>query len=184
MSGSGVRGMSGSGVRGMSGSGVRGAVANEDSSAGPAAEFGAGYSVAVMGLLESAERTADAVQLTVNGVSLTASLDSDAADLSVGDYVVLAASEDGRVSVSYGVGAPYVPGVSAVVVKAPITGVAAAIGRFQLSGLTVDFSSQLVHDAGFAPDEGDVVIVRGAQALGHLLVLGTEAGALAVVDGD
>jgi hypothetical protein len=174
-----ARGYNGSGAaRGYNGSGAARAYNAADCT------FGAGFSVAVMGPIESISTAGDTSLVTVLGQAFEVYADGS---LGVGDYVV-AAQDPELGAIVYPVGAPYVPGVSAVKVKAEITRVDSALGTLAVGTTAVDYTPILSIDPTFAPSVGDVFEGSGIQADSKGVVLagpsiGPEVGCSAEDDG-
>jgi hypothetical protein len=175
MNGSNALGMHGSNGRGMHGSNIRGRILGRQGAAG----FGAAFSVAAMGTLDSVTVEKGVARLVVAGQVFTI-LAGEAASLSIGDYVV-AGANNGALAVVYHTGMPYAAGLSSVRVKAPVAAVDLRAGTLTVGALTVDYAAQLSVNPTLAPSVGDVVEVTGIQPLARgALIVGSSHGGLSV----
>jgi hypothetical protein len=163
MSGSNGRGMSGSNGRGMSGSNGRGmSGSNGRGTAAEVGEFGAGFVSAAMGAVDAITIDGQSAALAVAGQTFSVSAE-DAADFSVGDYVVAGAIQSDAAALVYHVGLPYVPGVSQVRVKGALDSVDAATGKLSIGALVIDYTPYLAGRPDFDAETGDVVEITGVQ---------------------
>jgi hypothetical protein len=169
--GSAARGYNGSAARGYNGSAARGynGSAARGSDSVCADDFGSGFTVAVMGPIESITSTGATATLVVLG-QVFESDSEDSSDFAVGDYVVAATGTVVGTTV-YNAGAPYVPGVSIVRINAVVTGVDARLANASLGSTHVDYSAALSGNPAFVPDVDRPLQVVGTQPIGQGAVL-------------
>jgi hypothetical protein len=169
-------GYNGSGLAGYNGSGLAG---YNGSDAGRAAkpnvcyEFGAGFAKAAMGPVESVSLSGDRMTVQVLGQTFESVADES---LSTGDYVVAAATEEHAGAILYQVGSPYVPGVSAVRIRALASSVDNQFGQVVFGAARVDFTSMLSTYPSLAPDADSVLVFVGTQPVpGGVILAGPDA---------
>jgi hypothetical protein len=186
-SGSNLDGFSGSNLDGFSGSnldGFSGSNALSQRSSGSQcarnadATFAEGFVVAAMGAIDGIASNQEGAQIVVAGQGFGISV-GDVALFQVGDYVVAASPTPETPAIVYHVGLPYVPGVSPVRVKGPVTAVDSAKGALAIASLTLDYTPQLVTAPSLEPQVGDMAQAVGVQPASQgALVLSTCASGL------
>jgi hypothetical protein len=158
-SGSNEQGFSGSNasMRGFSGSNEHGF-----SGSNSAGRFATGFRLAAMGVVDAVFEDRDSATLTVAGQSFSVARE-DVFAFRLGDYVVAGSTAADALAVVYHVGMPYVPGVSAVRVKAPVDSVDTARGSVTAGALLIDYTAHLSVDPNLEPLPGQTVHVAGTQ---------------------
>jgi hypothetical protein len=187
LSGSGVvQGLSGSGVvQGLSGSGVQRRAGNNGRGLGSSGamaasrsarptRFGDGFALAAMGRLDAVSNKTGVATFEVAGQSFSVAAEQ-ASEFAVGDYVVAGAVRSGAAALVYHVGAPYVPGVSAVRLRGAVQSVEMATGRLAVGALVVDHTYQLSIEPTFAPSVGDTIELQGVQPAPRGVLIASEA---------
>ena len=171
--GSNLAGYNGSNLAGYNGSNLTGYNgSNVELRAKPKACFGAGFAKAAMGPVESV--SFDGSRMTVQVLGQTFELAADAS-LSAGDYVVAGVTEERAAAILYQVGIPYVPGVSAVRIKALASSVENRMGQAFLGATRVDFTSMLSSYPSLAPAADSVLVFVGTQPVpGGVILAGPD----------
>jgi hypothetical protein len=168
------RGYNGSGApRGYNGSGApRSSEAQVLSSC---AAFGDGFDVAAMGAVESVSQAGEMVTLVILGQ--TFDIPAAAADeFDIGDFAIAATSATSG-TVAYHAGEPYVAGISAVSLKAPVSTVDAHIGRASVGAAVVDYTALLSASEAEVPRLGESFVAVGTQpVLGGVILAGPSTG--------
>ena len=100
----------------------------------------------------------------------------DAIGFVVGDFAV-AGTDPSNGATAYHVGSVYVPGLSRVRVKAPVTAVDTGVGTASLGAASVDYTALLSADPAAAPDVGESFTASGIQPVAQGVILaGPSAG--------
>jgi hypothetical protein len=162
-----VQGFSGSNEQGFSGSnasmrGFSGSNEHGFSGSNSATRFATGFRLAAMGAVDAVFEDRDSATLMVAGQSFRVAPE-DAFAFRMGDYVVAGSTAADTLAVVYHVGMPYIPGVSAVRVKAPVGSVDAARGSVTAGALLIDYTAYLSVDPNLEPVPGQTVHVAGTQ---------------------
>jgi hypothetical protein len=120
-----------------------------------------------MGPVEAMSRNENTVTLVILGQAFDI---ADGHGFAPGDFVVAGTHPQIGVT-AYHVGSPYVPGVSTVQLKAPVTAVDIAMGTASLGGATVDYTRLLSADPTVAPELGASFALAGIQPVAKGVVL-------------
>jgi hypothetical protein len=158
-SGSNAQGFSGSNasMRGFSGSNEQGF-----SGSNTASRFAGAFPLAAMGAVDAVLQDGDSATLTVAGQVFRVARE-EAATYRQGDYVVAGSTAVGALAVVYHVGMPYIPGVSAVRLKAPVGSVDVSRGSITAGALVIDYTPHLSVAPTFTPAAGETVQAVGTQ---------------------
>ena len=133
-----------------------------------------------MGVIDSVALDAGTAKVAVAGQTFNLSA-GEASEFAVGDYVVAGAEDVAAQAILYHVGLPYVAGVSAVRIKAPVDSVDLAIGQLNVGTLTVDYTAHLAVDPTISPTAGQSIEAVGVQpTVGGVLLVGSSGGGLAI----
>ena len=177
--GSGLSGYTGSGLSGYTGSGLTSVSSGQRASRAipTCSSFGEGFTSAAMGPVETAIATDDNTTIKVLGQMFELQAGDEFA---VGDYVVAAQLEGQTRAIAYPVGLPYVPGVSAVRIKATASSADLNAGQVAFGPTRVDFTPLLSAAPLFAPQPNDLLVFAGIQPMPGGVVLAGPDSSVAV----
>src|SRR5882672_10637396 len=191
ITGGGARGITGGGARGITGGGARGlaeGVAHHISNSGVTVATGrtpspvtgmagwvtSSFDSVAMGPVESVRLTEGLATVVVLGQSFHTDRADIAQSVSTGDYVIVAAAQDGELLLMSGLDTAYVPGASRVGLVGHVRSRDTSRGAMTVGDLVVDYTALLAVDPAYSPSPGEIVEATGVQPLpGGTLIVGS-----------